>query len=69
MSELKRTRPIGVIEGDQQTSNDAERVRAAGAPVVQVNTGREPPRCFNDRRGRRPLAAAHARYSLHRERR
>ncbi|WP_422389075.1 GTP-binding protein [Bradyrhizobium septentrionale] len=69
VSELKRTRPIGVIEGDQQTSNDAERVRAAGAPVVQVNTGREPPRCFNDRRGRRPLAAAHARYSLHRERR
>ncbi|QIG99685.2 hydrogenase nickel incorporation protein HypB [Bradyrhizobium sp. 6(2017)] len=40
VSELKRTRPIGVIEGDQQTSNDAERVRAAGVPVVQVNTGR-----------------------------
>lgn len=28
-----------VIEGDQATSNDAERIRAAGAPVVQVNTG------------------------------
>jgi hydrogenase nickel incorporation protein HypB len=28
-----------VIEGDQATANDAERIRAAGAPVVQVNTG------------------------------
>ncbi len=28
-----------VIEGDQQTMNDAIRVEAAGAPVVQVNTG------------------------------
>jgi hydrogenase nickel incorporation protein HypB len=31
---------IGVIEGDQQTANDAERIRAAGAPAVQVNTGK-----------------------------
>jgi hydrogenase nickel incorporation protein HypB len=31
--------PISVIEGDQATSNDGERIRAAGAPVVQVNTG------------------------------
>jgi hydrogenase nickel incorporation protein HypB len=31
---------IGVIEGDQQTSNDAERVRATGVPAVQVNTGK-----------------------------
>ena len=30
---------IAVIEGDQETANDAERIRAAGAPVVQVNTG------------------------------
>ena len=29
-----------VIEGDQQTSNDAERIRAAGARAVQVNTGK-----------------------------
>lgn len=29
-----------VIEGDQQTSNDAERIRATGAPAVQVNTGK-----------------------------
>lgn len=28
-----------VIEGDQATANDGERIRAAGAPVVQVNTG------------------------------
>lgn len=28
-----------VIEGDQQTMNDANRINNAGAPVVQVNTG------------------------------
>lgn len=28
-----------VIEGDQQTMNDAERIAATGADVVQVNTG------------------------------
>jgi hydrogenase nickel incorporation protein HypB len=28
-----------IIEGDQQTMNDANRIREAGAPVVQVNTG------------------------------
>lgn len=32
-------RALAVIEGDQQTSLDAERIRAAGAPAVQVNTG------------------------------
>jgi hydrogenase nickel incorporation protein HypB len=31
--------PISVIEGDQQTLHDAERIKAAGAPAVQVNTG------------------------------
>jgi hydrogenase nickel incorporation protein HypB len=30
---------IGVIEGDQETALDAERVRAAGYRAVQVNTG------------------------------
>ena len=30
---------IGVVEGDQATANDAERIRATGAPAVQVNTG------------------------------
>ncbi|WP_299878953.1 hydrogenase nickel incorporation protein HypB [uncultured Sulfitobacter sp.] len=32
--------PLGVIEGDQQTENDADRIRATGAPAVQVNTGK-----------------------------
>jgi hydrogenase nickel incorporation protein HypB len=32
--------PAAVIEGDQQTSRDAERIRATGAPAVQVNTGK-----------------------------
>jgi len=30
---------IGIIEGDQATFHDAERIRAAGARVVQINTG------------------------------
>jgi hydrogenase nickel incorporation protein HypB len=30
---------IGVIEGDQATLHDAERIRAAGGRVVQINTG------------------------------
>ncbi|GAA4500978.1 hydrogenase nickel incorporation protein HypB [Gluconacetobacter tumulicola] len=32
--------PAAVIEGDQQTSNDAERIRATGVAAVQVNTGK-----------------------------
>lgn len=31
--------PLAVIEGDQATLNDAERIRATGARVVQINTG------------------------------
>lgn len=31
---------VSVIEGDQQTSFDAERIRATGAPAIQVNTGK-----------------------------
>jgi hydrogenase nickel incorporation protein HypB len=30
---------ISVIEGDQQTANDAERIRTAGAEAIQINTG------------------------------
>jgi hydrogenase nickel incorporation protein HypB len=30
---------LHVIEGDQETSNDAERIRATGCKVVQINTG------------------------------
>jgi hydrogenase nickel incorporation protein HypB len=36
---LARVRPAAVIEGDQATSLDAERIRRTGAPAVQVNTG------------------------------
>ena len=32
--------PVAVIEGDQQTSFDADRIRASGAPAIQVNTGK-----------------------------
>jgi len=32
--------PVAVIEGDQQTSRDADRVRATGAAAVQINTGK-----------------------------
>src|SRR5262249_60249516 len=31
--------PLSVIEGDQATLRDAARIRAAGCPVVQINTG------------------------------
>ena len=31
--------PVSVIEGDQETSRDADRIRAAGGRVVQINTG------------------------------
>ena len=31
--------PASVVEGDQESTLDAERIRATGAPVVQINTG------------------------------
>ncbi|MBK7275186.1 MAG: hydrogenase nickel incorporation protein HypB [Betaproteobacteria bacterium] len=31
---------VAVIEGDQQTTLDADRIRATGAPAMQVNTGK-----------------------------
>ena len=37
--DLKRTHALFVVEGDQATANDGERIRAAGAPCVQLNTG------------------------------
>ncbi len=37
---LKDEYPFYVIEGDQQTLNDANRIDAIGVPVVQVNTGK-----------------------------
>jgi hydrogenase nickel incorporation protein HypB len=37
---LKDRYPIAVIEGDQQTSNDADRIRQTGVPALQINTGK-----------------------------
>jgi len=37
---LNGAQPLAVIEGDQQTENDAARIRAAGAPALQINTGK-----------------------------
>jgi hydrogenase nickel incorporation protein HypB len=31
--------PVSVIEGDQETARDAERIRATGCRVIQINTG------------------------------
>src|SRR5438552_6769852 len=39
LRDLSDRLPISVIEGDQETSRDADRIRAAGAPVIQINTG------------------------------
>ncbi len=36
---LGHTPAISVIEGDQETPRDAERIRAAGCRAVQINTG------------------------------
>ena len=40
LADQKNQHNFYVIEGDQQTSNDAERIYAQGVPVVQVNTGK-----------------------------
>ncbi|PKO47272.1 MAG: hydrogenase accessory protein HypB [Betaproteobacteria bacterium HGW-Betaproteobacteria-4] len=37
---LKDKVAISVVEGDQQTSNDAERIRATGVQALQINTGK-----------------------------
>ncbi len=39
IKELKNDLNFYIVEGDQQTTNDADRIKEAGAPVVQVNTG------------------------------
>jgi hydrogenase nickel incorporation protein HypB len=36
---LLPTRKIFVIEGDQQTTRDADRIEKSGAPAIQINTG------------------------------
>ena len=40
LKRLKGRLPLAVIEGDQETSNDADRIRATGVPAIQVNTGK-----------------------------
>lgn len=39
VARLRTTLPMYAIEGDQETERDAERLRAVGCPVVQINTG------------------------------
>lgn len=39
ISALKEDLRIGIIEGDIQSSQDAERIAKTGVPVVQINTG------------------------------
>ena len=38
--QLQAELSLAVIEGDQQTEFDAERIRATGVPAVQINTGK-----------------------------
>ncbi|WP_114417843.1 hydrogenase nickel incorporation protein HypB [Marinospirillum perlucidum] len=40
LRELDQRFPLAVIEGDQQTSQDADRIRETGVQAVQVNTGK-----------------------------
>ncbi len=39
LADLGDSLRAGVIEGDQETSLDADRIRAVGRPVIQINTG------------------------------
>jgi len=39
ISRLKSSKKVYVIEGDQQTRLDADRIEKAGAPAIQINTG------------------------------
>ncbi len=39
ISRLKSSKKVYVIEGDQQTRLDADRIEKAGAPALQINTG------------------------------
>ena len=40
IDDLKDDLALAVIEGDQQTDNDAERIRATGVKAIQINTGK-----------------------------
>ena len=39
INDLKQHLSISVIEGDQETLNDAKKIQETGCPVIQVNTG------------------------------
>lgn len=39
LTDLKGELGFAVLEGDQQTSNDADRIAATGVPAHQINTG------------------------------
>ena len=40
LTDLKNELNFAVIEGDQQTTNDADRIHATGTKVTQINTGK-----------------------------
>jgi hydrogenase nickel incorporation protein HypB len=40
IADLKSEISFNVIEGDQQTTNDADRIAALNVPVIQINTGK-----------------------------
>ncbi len=40
LQDLKDDIFLSVIEGDQETSHDADRIRATGASAIQINTGK-----------------------------
>jgi len=40
IDDLKAELSLSVIEGDQQTANDAERIRETGVKALQINTGK-----------------------------
>lgn len=40
LTDLKGQESFYVVEGDQQTTNDADRIHATGTKVVQINTGK-----------------------------
>ncbi len=40
LTDMKGELDFAVIEGDQQTTNDADRIHATGTKVVQINTGK-----------------------------
>lgn len=40
LSDLKSEHSLAVIEGDQETSQDAARIRETGVPAIQINTGK-----------------------------